>query len=129
MGEEPVKWISSCSSQDECTVHLQRLCLALLVRGATRHSLQSFISYHFAIGFSRIVLLFDAPEDPAEAEALETARSYGVQASGFGPQEVVVHCCTSDWFQKELKASRFFRKKDLYPSCQEMVTLFDEVHD
>ena len=41
-----------------------RLGVALLVRGVSAHVLSSFVCYHRYIGFERIYLFLDAPDEP-----------------------------------------------------------------
>ena len=82
---------------------LPRLAIALLLRGAPPACVSAFLTYHLAVGFERIYLFFDAPDDPGVAAARQhedtTRRDSGV----------VVTLCDEAYWREQRRTNFFFK--------------------
>ena len=130
---EPVRWVQEAARPDLAPRGMPRgmprLCVALLVRGVGPAPLASFVRYHHAIGFERVAVFFDAPEDGAEAPAIEAAGRLQDEARGRG-REVSVHLCTPQWWERQQRSSRFYARRVLEaPVYRELVELHERVRD
>ncbi|CAE8601156.1 unnamed protein product, partial [Polarella glacialis] len=119
----PARQISGC--------RLPRICVALLVRGVSPGIVESFIRYHLAIGFQRVTLFFDAPDEPGEMEVAEAAVSCAAFARRAGLGEVVVNLCTADWWKAELPQSRFVQRRGSAQDriYNDLMELYEDIHD
>ena len=78
-----------------------RLCVACMLRAAPLPAVDGFLRYYHAIGFERVVLFFDKPEEDAEAIAI--ARAHDREVGG-----VTIHLCDASWWRQERATGRTF---------------------
>ncbi|CAK8991116.1 unnamed protein product [Durusdinium trenchii] len=111
-------WAPSSESGPKPTARSPQLAVACLLRGVGASVVKSFALYHLRIGFQRVLLFFDAPDDPSELEAIEVAEGL----SGLGVQ---VRRCTETWWQQALQSSRFWERRPSGGIFAEMVELWE----
>lgn len=112
---------------------LPKLCVASLVRGARPAALEDLILHHFYNGFERVVLYFDAPDDPDEAEAIKTAEQF-LKPLPLGPGGLKCSAkavrCNVEWWQNVRNNSRFYQREKWHlPLYREVVHLDSVVKD
>lgn len=133
---EPATWLGHLNANPELAdrpalteLSRTKLAVALLVRGVPFAPLSSFVQYHLSIGFQRVALYFDDPEDAQEEHI---ARSVTASCSGhkFQDAEVQVHLCTKQWWHGYKRDARFYSRQNATDNVyNKLIALHEDVHD
>ena len=98
-----------CQADDELVSEQwsPRLAVGTMLRAAPLAAVDGFLKYYHAIGFERIFLFFDKPDE--DQEAIRLAEAHNAAVGG-----VTIHCCTAEWWAKEQKIGRLFIRSEEY---------------
>jgi len=126
---DPVRW-NPLTTLPARAAGAPRLCVALLVRGIAAAPLLSFVRYHHAIGFERVTLCFDRPDEPAEEGAVDALLDHAAGLGGASGAELQVHLCTPTWWAEEKRHSRFYQRRDHADNIyRDVVDLHENIRD
>jgi len=102
-------------------VYKHGLAVSTMLRGAPESVIDSFVRYHWGIGFNHVFLFFDDPQDPGLGIAKELeAMCRDKKVEGVG---MSIHLMDSEWWDQAKAKSRFFlrrEKSDMYETVCKM---------
>eukprot|EP00401_Gymnodinium_catenatum_P038061 CAMPEP_0117545092 /NCGR_PEP_ID=MMETSP0784-20121206/45916_1 /TAXON_ID=39447 /ORGANISM="" /LENGTH=723 /DNA_ID=CAMNT_0005341927 /DNA_START=19 /DNA_END=2187 /DNA_ORIENTATION=+ len=128
--EEHARWREEerpKSQQPWPYVYKHRLAVCTMLRGAPEDAIDTFVRYHWGIGFNHIFLYFDDPSDPGIPVARELEEMcLGKQVEGVSMSIIRMD---SQWWARTMESSRFYQRREKSDMYDSVCTRHDKYND
>eukprot|EP00929_Paragymnodinium_shiwhaense_P064725 TRINITY_DN32462_c0_g1_i1.p1 TRINITY_DN32462_c0_g1~~TRINITY_DN32462_c0_g1_i1.p1 ORF type:complete len:874 (-),score=186.47 TRINITY_DN32462_c0_g1_i1:37-2658(-) len=108
-------------------IYKHELAICTVLRNAPESVIDSFIRYHWGIGFNHLFFFFDDEEDaglPVAREFEEMCRSKQVEACS-----VTIQIMTDQWWDDARATSRYYQRKDVAEMYEAVCNNIDSYGD